>query len=77
MRERFAKREVNFESGEWEAEAEVEVEVEEVGDVVLGDGAERRIARRTFSRMGILRIFRIRSDLRNFGIFFGFFFFFS
>lgn len=57
MRERLAKRDANLASGDevGEADAEVDVEVEGVGEV-LGDGAERRIARRTFSRMGILAI---------------------
>lgn len=67
VRERLAKREVNLESGELEVEADDVVEG--VGEVVEGDGAERRIARRTFSRMGILRVLRMWSRLRRFEIF--------
>lgn len=54
VRERFARRDVSLEESAGEPEAEAVVEVEGVGEVVVGEGADLRRARRTFSRIVIL-----------------------
>lgn len=54
VRDRFARRDVSLDESVGEPEAEAVVEVEGVGEVAVGEGADLRSARRTFSRIVIL-----------------------